>query len=143
MSADLDLNVTSSEVFLYIYDMSKGMAKAFSQMFLGKELPGIWHTSVIAYEREYFFGSCGIQSCNAGETILGEPDQMLKLGKCQLPYSLFLEYLSSLGDSTFAPGTYNLMEHNCNNFSNELSLFLTGRPVPQEILDLPSEVLNT
>ncbi|XP_054155325.1 uncharacterized protein LOC128953828 [Oppia nitens] len=131
------------EVLLYIYDMSKGMAKAFSQMFLGKELPGIWHTSVIAYDREYFFGSFGIESCNPGETVLGEPDQILSLGKCQLPYSLFLEYLFSLGDSSFAPVSYSLLDHNCNNFSNELSIFLTGRPIPQEIIDLPQEVLNT
>ncbi|CAG2117344.1 unnamed protein product, partial [Medioppia subpectinata] len=141
--SDADLSDTSSEVVLYIYDMSKGMAKAFSAMFLGKELPGIWHTSVIAYDREYFFGAAGIESCNTGGTTLGEPDQIYPLGKCQLPYSLFLEYLFSMGDSTFAPGTYNLFEHNCNNFSNELSLFLTGRPIPQEIIDLPQEVLNT
>lgn len=34
MSA-LDFEDNSSEVSLYIYDMSKGMARAFSQMFLG------------------------------------------------------------------------------------------------------------
>lgn len=138
-----DCSETSSEILLYIYDMSKGMAKAFSAMFLGKELPGIWHTSVVAYDREYFFGSFGIESCSAGETVLGEPDQILPLGFSQLPYSLFLEYLFSLGESTFAPKTYNLLEHNCNNFSNELSIFLTGKSIPQEILDLPQEVLNT
>lgn len=37
-----------------------------------------------------------------GQTALGEPDQILSLGKSQLPYSLFLEYLFSLGDSEFA-----------------------------------------
>ena len=33
--------------------------------------------------------------------MLGEPDQIVQLGKTELPYSLFLEYISSLSDSTF------------------------------------------
>ncbi|MPC97964.1 Desumoylating isopeptidase 1 [Portunus trituberculatus] len=28
-----------------------------------KEIEGIWHTGVVAYGREYFFGSGGIESC--------------------------------------------------------------------------------
>ncbi|KAI1291792.1 Desumoylating isopeptidase 1 [Halotydeus destructor] len=134
---------TSFDIQLYIYDMSKGLAKVFSAMFLGKELPGIWHTSIIAYEREYFFGGMGIESCNPGETALGHPDQIIQLGKTELPYSLFLEYIFSLGDSTFHGGKYDLFHHNCNTFSNELALLLTGRGIPQEIIDLPSDFLST
>ena len=87
----------------------------------GVELPGIWHTSIIVFGREYFYGSMGITSVNVvswfvsislhhfwmillklkGETMLGEPDQIVQLGKTELPYSLFLEYISSLSDSTF------------------------------------------
>ncbi|KAI2796903.1 Desumoylating isopeptidase 1 [Blomia tropicalis] len=91
------------EVFLYIYDMSKGLARTFSTFIIGKELPGIWHTAIIAYEREYFFGGGGIESCIVGGTNLGEPDQILLLGHTQVPYSLFLEFLFSLGESSFAP----------------------------------------
>lgn len=36
-----------------------------------------------------------------GETILGEPDQILKLGRTELPYSVFLEYIFALGESTY------------------------------------------
>jgi hypothetical protein len=35
MSESHECSDPSSEVHLYIYDMSKGMAKAFSQLFLG------------------------------------------------------------------------------------------------------------
>jgi hypothetical protein len=28
-------------------------------------------------------------------------------------------------------GSYNLLEHNCNNFSNELALIVVGKPIPQ------------
>lgn len=134
---------TSFEVQLYIYDLSKGLAKSLSSVFLGKQLPGIWHTSIVAYGREYFFGSMGIESCGAGQTILREPDQILTLGHTELPYSLFLEYIFALGESSYKPQTYDLFKHNCNNFTQEVATFLTGKSIPQEILDLPDEFLNT
>jgi len=40
-------------------------------------------------------------------------------------------------------GTYNLLEHNCNNFSHELATILVGKGIPQHILDLPKEVMNS
>lgn len=39
--------------------------------------------------------------------------------------------------------TYQLLSHNCNNFSNELAQFLCGVSVPKYILDLPNEILET
>ena len=41
------------------------------------------------------------------------------------------------------PEKYHLFEHNCNTFSAEAAIFLTGKEIPQHIQDLPSEVLNT
>lgn len=29
----------------------------------GKQIDGVWHTGVVAYGREYFFGGAGIQAC--------------------------------------------------------------------------------
>lgn len=40
------------------------------------------------------------------------------------------------------PECYNLLKHNCNNFSNEVVQFLTGRPIPDHIINLPMEALN-
>ncbi len=40
-------------------------------------------------------------------------------------------------------GSYNLLEHNCNNFSHDLSLLLVGKPIPSHIIDLPKEIMNT
>lgn len=63
----------SEPVQLFVYDMSKGLAKSFSAAFLGnksypydaitcpdlilihvtgKEIPGIWHTAIFVYGRE-------------------------------------------------------------------------------------------
>ncbi|KAG8195138.1 hypothetical protein JTE90_023315 [Oedothorax gibbosus] len=131
---------TSFDVSLYIYDLSKELAKSFKKILKGKPLPGIWHTGIVAFGREYYFGSTGIESCRPGETILGEPDQILTLGRTELPYSVFLEYIFALGESTYKPGTYHLLEHNCNCFSQEVCQFLTGGPIPAEIRELPQEI---
>ncbi|RXX88660.1 hypothetical protein DD587_32105 [Klebsiella pneumoniae] len=34
----------------------------------GKKIDGIWHTAIVVYGREYFFGSHGISSCNPVRT---------------------------------------------------------------------------
>ncbi|XP_057215151.1 desumoylating isopeptidase 1b isoform X2 [Triplophysa rosa] len=127
---------------LYIYDLSNGMARQLSFMMLGKQLEGIWHTSIVAYVEEFFFGGVGISSCPPGGTLLGMPDSIVDLGNTEVPRDLFLEYLSSLSGS-YSPEKYHLFEHNCNNFSSEVAQFLTGAKIPSYITDLPSEVLST
>ncbi|OQR67182.1 hypothetical protein BIW11_04821 [Tropilaelaps mercedesae] len=85
----------------------------------------------------------GIESCAPGETVMGEPMQIVQLGKTEIPYALFLEYVFEMGESSFKGTTYDLFKHNCNTFSLEVAQFLTGKNIPQEIIDLPEEVLNT
>nr|XP_050844502.1 uncharacterized protein LOC127061535 isoform X2 [Vespula vulgaris]XP_050844503.1 uncharacterized protein LOC127061535 isoform X2 [Vespula vulgaris] len=130
-------------VELYIYDLTKGMAAMMSHMLIGRHLEGIWHTGIVAYGREYFFGPVGIQSARPGGTYLRDPQKVEKIGETYLPYSVFLEYINGLGTSTFAPGTYNLFKHNCNTFTEEVSNFLAGKGIPKYILDLPEEILQT
>ncbi|TRY77533.1 hypothetical protein DNTS_028246 [Danionella cerebrum] len=134
---------SSYNVKLYVYDLSKGLARQLSPMMLGKTVEGIWHTSIVAYEEEFFFGGGGITSCRPGCTILGMPDSTVNLGNTEVPQDLFQEYLSSLRESTYRPEKYHLFEHNCNTFSSEAAQFLTGKKIPSYITDLPSEVLAT
>ncbi|XP_043202730.1 uncharacterized protein LOC122370842 isoform X11 [Amphibalanus amphitrite] len=138
-----DDETASSSVSVYIYDLTAGLAQRFSQALLGQHVEGIWHTGVVAFGREYFFGSEGVQSCAPGGTILGEPTRVERIGETEVPYQLFLEYVFGLGESTFAPGKYNLIEHNCNNFADEVATFLCGHGIPKFILTLPDELLNT
>jgi hypothetical protein len=35
---------------------------------------------------------------------------------------------------------YNLLTHNCNNFTNEVAHFLLGQSIPSYIIGLPAEV---
>ncbi|XP_050466445.1 uncharacterized protein LOC126859339 isoform X3 [Cataglyphis hispanica] len=138
-----DTEDVRTSVELYIYDLTKGMATIMSPMLIGRQLDGIWHTAIVAYGREYFFGPAGISSVRPGSTELGEPQRVEKLGETYLPYTVFLEYINGLGTSTFAPGTYHLFKYNCNTFTEELSNFLVGKGIPKYILDLPEEILQT
>ncbi|CAJ0933090.1 unnamed protein product, partial [Ranitomeya imitator] len=88
-------------VQLYVYDLSRGLARRLSPVMLGKQLEGIWHTSVIAFKEEFFYGGGGITSCVPGGTMLGEPDNVIELGTTEVTEEIFLEYLSSLAESGF------------------------------------------
>nr|CAD7265281.1 unnamed protein product [Timema shepardi] len=78
-----------------------------------------------------------------GGTVLGAPHRVVELGETFIPFQVFQDYVFGLGSTTFAPGTYDLLKHNCNNFSNEVSQFLCGKLIPKNILDLPDEILST
>merc|ERR1712080_461987 len=83
------------------------------------------------------------QEDNQGGTALGKPDRVEHLGETQIPYSVFLDYLLSLGETKYKSGTWNLVKHNCNSFTDEVSQFICGSGVPKYILDLPDQILNT
>lgn len=133
----------SSDVVLYIYDLTQGMAAMMSQMLLGRQIEGIWHTAVVVYGREYFFGSQGITSCAPGTTVLGQPGRKEVIGQTFIPPSVFTDYVRGLAESTFRGSNYSLLKHNCNTFSEDLCQFLCGVGIPKYILDLPQEFLST
>nr|CAB3499407.1 unnamed protein product [Digitaria exilis] len=128
-------------VKLHIYDLSQGMARQLSATILGKAIEGIWHTGVVVYGREYYFGG-GIQQGQPGRTPYGTPVRAVDLGVTHVPREMFEDFLREIGPR-YTPATYNLLTHNCNNFSNEAAQFLAGTTVPSFILELPKEVMNS
>ena len=42
---------------------------------------------------------------------------------------------------TFA--TYDVFNHNCNNFTDEVATLVLGEGIPKDIVDLPKEFLAT
>ncbi|GAB0093109.1 uncharacterized protein DMENIID0001_081720 [Sergentomyia squamirostris] len=133
----------SHKVELYIYDLTQGMAAVMSEMLLGRRIDGVWHTGVVVFGREYFYGGQGIQSCPPGGTVLGAPQKVEKIGETFIPFQVFKDYVRGLAESTFRGSCYSLLKHNCNTFSNDLCQFLCGISIPKNILDLPQEFLGT
>ncbi|XP_052262513.1 uncharacterized protein LOC127866139 isoform X2 [Dreissena polymorpha] len=91
------------DVKVYIYDLSRGLVRSMSQMFLGKQIDGIWHTGIVVFGQEYYWGSGGIECCPPGGTLLGQPNEIKHLGKTQIPYDMFMDYLADLSRTSFAP----------------------------------------
>lgn len=56
----------SKKVSLHVYDLSQGLARQLSQQLIGRHFDGIYHTGIVVFGREYFFGG-GI--FDAGEFI--------------------------------------------------------------------------
>ncbi|KAL0419658.1 UNVERIFIED_CONTAM: Desumoylating isopeptidase 1 [Sesamum radiatum] len=129
------------KVALNVYDLSQGLARQLSTTFLGKPIEGIWHTGVVVYGYEYYFGG-GIQSAPAGTTPYGTPIRVVDLGFTHVPKDVFEMYLQEIGPR-YTAETYSLLTHNCNNFSNEVAQFLVGASIPDYILNLPNEVMSS
>ncbi|KAI4356425.1 hypothetical protein L6164_000448 [Bauhinia variegata] len=128
-------------VTLNVYDLSQGLARQLSTTFLGKAIEGAWHTGIVVYGNEYFFGG-GIQHCPAGSTPYGTPLRVVELGITHVPKDVFELYLQEISPR-YTAETYSLLTHNCNNFSNEVAQFLVGATIPEYILNLPNEVMNS
>uniref|UniRef100_A0A5B7C2H4 Putative desumoylating isopeptidase 1 n=1 Tax=Davidia involucrata TaxID=16924 RepID=A0A5B7C2H4_DAVIN len=129
------------KVSLNVYDLSQGLARQLSMSFLGKAIEGIWHTGVVVYGNEYYFGG-GIQHAPVGTTPYGTPIRVVDLGVTHVPKDVFEMYLQEIGPR-YTAETYSLLTHNCNNFSNEVAQFLVGATVPEYILNLPNEVMSS
>ncbi|XP_027350419.1 uncharacterized protein LOC113861656 [Abrus precatorius] len=128
-------------VTLNVYDLSQGLARQLSTSFLGKAIEGIWHTGIVVYGDEYYFGG-GIQHSPAGTTPYGTPLRVVDLGVTHVPKDVFEMYLQEISPR-YLPETYSLLTHNCNNFSNEVAQFLVGTTIPDYILQLPNEVMSS
>lgn len=129
------------KVELHIYDLTNGMAKAFGKQMVGIDIEGVWHTGVVVFGREYYFGG-GICDDLPNQTPYAKPVKVMDLGTTEIPQELFEEYLKDLRPK-YTPESYDLFEKNCNNFSDEICQFLTGTGIPKDILDLPKKLLAT
>ena len=127
-------------VKLRVYDLSNGLAKQIAPS-LGFNIEGVWHTSVEIFEKEYYFQD-GIISVHPGSTHYGIPLKILKIGETRLTFDIFDDYIESIGHK-YNGSTYNLMLNNCNHFSNDATLFLCSKAIPEYILNLPEIVMSS
>ncbi|KAJ5617004.1 hypothetical protein N7537_002118 [Penicillium hordei] len=104
-------------------------------------MDAIYHTSIVLNGIEYYFGQ-GIQTASPGSTHHGQPMEVVKLGTTELPNDVIEEYLGSLA-TIYTPESYDLFLHNCNNFTQDFSMFLVGKSIPEHIINLPRTFLET
>ncbi|KAL4889641.1 PUL domain-containing protein [Aspergillus ambiguus] len=107
----------------------------------GTQIDAIYHTSLVLNGTEYYFGQ-GIQTAVPGSTHHGQPMERVHLGQTEIPIDVIEEYLQSLSE-IYSPESYDLFLHNCNNFTQDLAMFLVGKSIPEHIRNLPQTFLNT
>lgn len=129
------------DVHLLVYDLSKGLARQMSMQFLGFQLDAVYHTSIELDGLEWVYDG-NVVAITPGSSHLGQPLQRLHLGKTELPMDVIQQYIESLKE-VYTVQAYNLWKHNCNNFSNDLAMFLLGTGIPDHILHMPDAVLDS
>ncbi|KAI0320158.1 PPPDE putative peptidase domain-containing protein [Amylostereum chailletii] len=130
-----------ASVKLYVYDLSNGMAKQMSRQLTGRQIDGIWHTSVVVFGKEVFYGQ-GINITAPGRSHHGQPLQVIDVGETALDEHTFEEYIAEMRGH-YTADKYHLLDFNCNSFTNDVVGFLTGGSIPPWIKDLPSDFLST
>lgn len=138
---DILSNTQGEHVIVYQYDLTNGLAKTMSPSLLGKAIEGVWHTSVCVYGKEYFYGG-GIQIGIPKQTPYGIPVKELDMGFTQMDKEIFESYLKEI-DSQFTMNNYDLLNHNCNHFTDTALFFLTGKNLPNNILKQHEDILST
>lgn len=129
------------KVVLHIYDLSQGIAKTMSPMLMGQTIEAVYHTGVVVAEIEYYYGA-GILTEPAGQTHFGTPIQQIEMGETEKTKDEISAFLNSI-QPRYTESTYNLIEHNCNHFSNEFLQFLCGKKVPEHIINQGAAFLET
>lgn len=137
-----DSGEPSYPVKLFVYDLSRGMARSMSLPLTGRQIDGIWHTSIVAWDREYFFGQ-GISVVYPGTSHHGAPLETFDLGTTSIDRETFDGALLPDLRQRFRAQDYNLLSWNCNNFTQEVAQILTGADIPAHIRSLPQDFLST
>jgi desumoylating isopeptidase 1 len=122
-----------SRVQLLVYDLTRGMASQLSQSILGARIDGVWHTGIQVFDIEYYYGG-GIQASAVGIFAMSHslnPVRVVDLGTTRKTRGELEEYLRSI-NNLFSPMSYDLLRNNCNNFTDTVSVFLTGQHIPPE-----------
>ncbi|KAF8440856.1 PPPDE putative peptidase domain-containing protein [Boletus edulis BED1] len=131
----------STPVQLYIYDLSNGLAGQLSLMLTGRQIDGIWHTSIVVFGKEIFYGQ-GIMITQPGKSHHGSPLRIVDMGETAIDEDTFNEYLSAMREQ-YTADKYHPLEFNCNSFTNDCMGFLTGGSIPPYVTSLPSDFLST
>ena len=128
------------KVTLLFYDISGKTTKVFGRLLFGKKIEGIWHTSILAFDREWWYGGDLFRS-TPYKTPFGQPVKQIELGKTYFTSQEVFKHITEHLHLKFNQKTYDVFENNCNNFTDTLSVFLCGRKLPQDVLDLPKDLM--
>jgi len=150
-------------VELCLYDLSNGMSQKFSWMLMGRQFEAIYHTGVVCFGMEYWYGGSLFQNEPPMDKFFGPPISVSKIGLedseypvlkekgvkvIRLGYTLYtkneaLRFLNRLMTKKYRSDNYDVLKNNCNHFTDEFIYFLTGNHIPDDIRNLPEMAMQT
>lgn len=136
------LGCCPTPVRLNCYDLA---ATASVERFVGQVLFGlkhIWHSGLVVHGREYWYGGA-INQCQPGNTPFGLPSMVLHLGYTLIARKQLVRYIKETLALQYREDNYDVLGHNCNNFSDECSVLLLGRHIPDYVLHQAEEILKS
>eukprot|EP00914_Ancora_sagittata_P019897 GHVO01039537.1.p1 GENE.GHVO01039537.1~~GHVO01039537.1.p1 ORF type:complete len:287 (+),score=49.56 GHVO01039537.1:699-1559(+) len=132
-------------VCLRVYDISEGKAAQWSSLVLRKHMEGVWHTGLLVYGYEYFYGDgvVRMRPQHVEETYAMDLYEVKYLGDTSVPQRVYERFLQCISPA-FNSDTYDLVDWNCNDFTNFCTQYLLdGVAIPSYILGQPTEVLKS
>eukprot|EP00796_Vickermania_ingenoplastis_P008443 gene8443-5921_t len=136
------LDMPDTPVYLYRYDLSKGMVRSLAPLLLGRPLEGIWHTSIVVFGAEFYFGGQESVMRTAPETThYGVPNKKELLGTTAKTETEFLAWIEEQKRGTFGPDHYDILQNNCNDFTQAAAQFLMGKNIPEDVRKLIPELM--
>ncbi|EOB11587.1 hypothetical protein NBO_1039g0002 [Nosema bombycis CQ1] len=119
----------TNKVILRVYDIgNEAITKTISLM-IGKEIKGIFHTSVEVFGSEFYFQN-KITMSLPNKTTFGNPVRIHTLGETSVTREMLEEYLEIL-EHKYNSSSYHLIHNNCNNFTDTVCLFLVEKNIPR------------
>lgn len=129
-------------VVLHLYDLSRGLAKVVAPWLLQMPWEGVWHTGVVVFGREYYFGS-KIYHDKPAMTRFGVPSKRIILGHTLRRRIELHQHVIEVLQHSFGPGLYDAATNNCNHFCDRVSMFLVGKNIPDHVLKQPELMMGS
>mmetsp|Transcript_19221 Transcript_19221/g.48818 ORF Transcript_19221/g.48818 Transcript_19221/m.48818 type:complete len:667 (-) Transcript_19221:164-2164(-) len=130
------------EVKLFQYDISGGRAWWSAPLLLGQQMDGLWHTGIVVYDKEYWYGGKLFES-TPGMTPFGVPVKEIVLGHTVVTQDELWDFLVTELAREFTVETYDVLTHNCNCFTDEVTQFLLAQHIPDEVRLQPEKVMDS
>lgn len=131
------------DVKLYMYDLSKGMAKTLAPV-LGswlssKDFDGVWHSGVVVFGQEYYFNG-DLVHVSPGETTWGSPTKVVTIGHTGCSRKALHQFVVDELRASFNKNSYDALHNNCNHFADRVCMYLCRRHIPDHILQQPEKL---
>jgi len=138
------LGYRKHEVALNWYDVSHGFARWVPTAVLGGEkFAGIWHTGIVAFGKEYWYGGKVLSSEPGMAPFPPGPARTTVLGTTLRTKEELEDFLRFEMAPRYTREQYDVLRRNCNHFTDEVTAFLIqGAHIPDEARFQPEVVMN-